>query len=152
MSASLRVLLVEDSEADEALILRELKHGGYDPTLERVKDGKAFKAALEAQPWDIVISDHSLPGFSGLAALAELRATGKDIPFILVSGTIGERLAVEVMRAGAQDYVLKGDLTRLPAAIKREVREAAGRAEQTQMRERFMMSDRMASAGMLAAA
>jgi signal transduction histidine kinase len=151
MSASLRVLLVEDSEADEALILRELKRGGYEPTLERVGEAAAFKAALDAQTWDIVLSDHSLPGFSGLAALAALHAMGKDIPFILVSGTIGERLAVEVMRAGAQDYVLKGDLTRLPAAIKREVREAAGRAAQTQMRERLMMSERMVSAGMLAA-
>ncbi|HEV3191201.1 MAG TPA: response regulator, partial [Polyangiaceae bacterium] len=151
MSASLRVLLVEDSEADEALILRELRRGGYEPTLERVRDGEAFKAALDAQPWDVIISDHTLPGYSGLVALADLRMTGKDIPFILVSGTIGETIAVEAMRGGAQDYVLKGDLTRLPAAISREVREAAGRAQQTQMRERLMMSERMASAGMLAA-
>src|SRR5260370_36477 len=151
MGVSLRVRLVEDSEGDAALIRRELERAGYEPTVERVKEREAFKAALNAQPWDIIISDHTLPGYSGMAALAELRKTGKDVPFILVSGTIGERIAVEAMRGGAQDYVLKGDLTRLPAAIAREVREAAGRAQQTQMRERLMMSERMASAGMLAA-
>jgi signal transduction histidine kinase len=151
MGVSLRVLLIEDSEADAALVLRELTRGGYDATFERVGAREAFIAALNAQAWDVIISDHTLPRYSGLAALADLRATGKDIPFILVSGTIGERIAVEAMRGGARDYVLKGDLTRLPAAIAREVREAAGRVQQTQMRERLMLSERMAATGMLAA-
>ena len=147
----LRVLLVEDSEDDELLVLRELRRAGYAVASKRVQTSEAFRAALYAAPWDVVISDHSLPAYGGLAALSELRQSGKDIPFILVSGTIGETVAVTAMKAGAQDYVLKGDLTRLPAAVEREVREMALRAEQKRMREQLVISERMASAGMLAA-
>ncbi len=150
-SKPLRVLMVEDSEADAALVTRALARAGYTPICERVQSQDEFKAALNAQPWDVIVSDHSLPGYTGLRALADLRATGKDIPFILVSGTIGETIAVEAMRAGAQDYVLKGDLTRLPAAVAREVQETAGRAEQDKMREQLLLSERMAAAGTLAA-
>ena len=84
-------------------------------------------------------------------ALDDLRASGKDVPFILVSGTLGDAEAVRAMKAGAQDYVLKGELTRLPMAVEREVRDAAMRAEQTRMSEHLVISERMASAGMLAA-
>ena len=147
----LRLLLVEDSDADADLVLRFLSRGGLHPSVTRVETREMFKAALEREAWDIIISDHTLPGYSGMVALSDLRASGRDIPFILVSGTIGETLAVEAMKAGAQDYVLKGDLTRLSMAVRREVREAAVRAEQAKMRERLVISERMASAGTLAA-
>src|SRR5271155_2057123 len=147
----LRLLLVEDDDDDAFLILRELKRGGYDPAFTRVQTGEEFEAALHAQLWDIIIADHTLPRYGGLTALTTLRSTGKDIPFILVSGTIGEAVAVEAMKAGAQDYVLKGDLTRLPVAIEREMRETSLRAEQAKMRSRLVISERMASAGTLAA-
>jgi signal transduction histidine kinase len=147
----LRLLLVEDSEDDAALVLRELRRAGYAPNVRRVTSHDEFIAALEASPWDAIVSDHTMPGYGGLAALADLRASGLDIPFILVSGTIGEAVAVEAMRAGAQDYVLKQDLTRLPVAIARERREQTIREDQAQMREQLMISERMASAGLLAA-
>ncbi len=147
----LRLLLVEDSDDDEVLLLRELRRGGFQPKWVRVETRERFLAVLESDAWDLVVSDHTLPNYGGLTALADLRASGRDIPFILVSGTIGEDVAVEAMRAGAQDYVLKGDLTRLPAAVERELRETAARAEQSKMRERLMISERMASAGTLAA-
>jgi signal transduction histidine kinase len=143
--------LVEDSEEDAMLLLRELQRGGYEPQCHRVETQASFKAALKAGGWDIVISDHTLPAYSGLTALADLRSTRSNTPFILISGTIGEAVAVTAMKAGAQDYVLKGDLTRLPSAVERELREAVVRVEQTKMRERLMISERMASAGMLAA-
>jgi len=128
VSVPLRVLIVEDSEADALLLVRELKRGGYEPTYERVDTASATKAALERQSWDLVIGDHSMPGFSGTAALALLRERGLDVPFICVSGTISEEQAVATMKAGASDYVAKGQLTRLVPAIERELREARGRA------------------------
>jgi signal transduction histidine kinase len=150
-SKPLRLVLVEDSDDDAELVLRELRRGGFLPTCERVATQAAFKAALESAHWDVIVSDHALPGYGGLTALADLQATGRDIPFILVSGTIGEAVAVNAMKAGAQDYVLKGDLTRLPVAIDRELREWTVRADQAKMREQLLISERMASAGMLAA-
>jgi signal transduction histidine kinase len=147
----LRMLLVEDSDDDAELVVQELRRAGYLPTLKRVATHVEFTAALEASPWDVIVSDYAIPGYGGLAALADLRASGLDIPFILVSGTIGEAVAVEAMRAGAQDYVLKQDLTRLPVAIARERRESAIRADREKMREQMLISERMASAGMLAA-
>jgi signal transduction histidine kinase len=147
----LRVLHIEDSDDDSALVLHELRRGGFDPTYERVDTQAAFKSALRGKDWDVIISDYSLPRYNGLAALADTREGGKDIPFILVSGTIGETDAVNAMKAGAQDYVLKGCLERLPLAVEREVREAAIRAAKHKMSEQLAISERMASAGMLAA-
>jgi signal transduction histidine kinase len=147
----LRLLLVEDSDDDAELVLRELRRGGFVPDVHRVTTRPEFKAALERSPWDAIVSDHTLPLYGGLEALADLRISGLDIPFILVSGTVGEAVAVEAMRAGAQDYVLKHDLTRLAVAIARELREKAIRADQERMREQLLVSERMASAGMLAA-
>src|SRR5258708_21351031 len=138
----LRVLLVEDSDDDAALVIRELIRGGHDPVCQRVRTQEAFRAALDAQPWDVIISDHTLPGYSGLTALADLRATGKDIPVILVSGTIGETLAVAALKAGAQDYVLKNDLTRLPAAVPRAELATARRPHQVTMASQPPPSDR----------
>jgi signal transduction histidine kinase len=151
VTTTLKLLLVEDSDDDALFILRELKAAGYVTTSVRVHDHEAFKAALATMSWDVIISDHTLPGYSGLQALKDLQASGKDIPFILVSGTIGEEVAVQAMKAGARDYVLKKDLTRLAMAVSREVEESAVRAEQARMRERLVISERMASAGTLAA-
>src|SRR5580700_2408993 len=125
--------------------------GGFDPRVHRVMTQGEFQDALDHGPWDIIVSDHSLPTYDGMSALADLQSSGKDIPFILVSGTIGEAVAVSAMKAGAQDYVLKGDLTRLPVAVERELREKELREEQTRMREQLVISERMASAGTLAA-
>ncbi|PYO26618.1 MAG: hybrid sensor histidine kinase/response regulator [Gemmatimonadetes bacterium] len=128
LTIPLRVLIAEDSEDDALLIVRELKRGGYDPTYERVATAAAMAAALERERWDLVIGDHSMPHFSGTGALALVRGRGLDVPFICVSGTISEEMAVAAMRAGANDWVTKGQLKRLIPAIERELREAKGRA------------------------
>jgi signal transduction histidine kinase len=147
----LRLLLLEASDDDAALVTHELRRGGYLPACTRVATREAFRSALFSRDWDVVVADFGLPAYSGLRALADLHASGKDIPFILVSGTIGEAGAISAMKAGAHDYVLKGDLSRLPVAVERELRETAVRAEQVRMRERLVVSERMASAGTLAA-
>ena len=129
MGEALRLLLVEDNENDAVLVVRELTRGGYDTTYERVWDAASMRSALERQRWDLVLSDHSMPQFSGRAALQVLRERDLDVPFIFVSGTIGEDAAVESMRMGAQDYLNKANLRRLVPAIQRELREAASRRE-----------------------
>ncbi|NRR29122.1 hybrid sensor histidine kinase/response regulator [Oxalobacteraceae bacterium] len=125
------MLLVEDSDSDAELVLRCLRKAGIDVTHERIETGDAMRAALASAStrWDIVISDHNLPAFSASAALALLREVDQDLPFIVVSNNIGEETAVALMRAGAHDYVMKGDLARLPPAVKRELSEAAQRRE-----------------------
>jgi len=128
MSVPVRLLLVEDSEDDAQLLLRELKRGGYEPAHERVANEAGLAAALDRQSWDLVIGDHSMPGFSGIAALVLVRGRGLDVPFICVSGTISEDMAVAAMKAGANDWVSKGHLKRLLPAVDRELREAKGRA------------------------
>lgn len=145
------MLLVEDSPDDEELLLLELERNGYDVYCERVEAEGPMRQALARTAWDIVISDHSMPCFSGPAALALVRSTGLDIPFIIVSGTVGEETAVNAMKSGANDYVLKGSLTRLCPAIERELREVESRAEQRRTQEQLLISDRMASVGTLAA-
>ncbi len=142
MSKPLRVLIVDESEEDASLAIRELRRSGYEPTHERCDTQAAFKAALEWKTWDVIIADYELPRFNGLTALGIARETGLDIPFILVSGTIGESLAVTAMKAGAQDYVLKGDLARLPAAVEREVREAKVRKKRREVEETLQRSYR----------
>src|SRR5712692_85455 len=127
MKTPLRVLIVEDCEDDAELLLHELRRGGYDPLFERVETAQAMGAALARQEWDIVIADYSLPQFSGLAALTLVQERGLDLPFIIVSGAIGEDTAVAAMKAGAHDYLLKGKLARLVPAIERELREAGER-------------------------
>ncbi|MEO5802307.1 MAG: PAS domain S-box protein [Verrucomicrobiota bacterium] len=127
MSKPLRVLIVEDSEDDAILLLRHLRRA-YDPQFERVSTVAQMKAALEKY-WDVIISDYSMPGFDGLDALRLLQETKLDTPFIIVSGAIGEDIAVHAMKAGANDYVMKGKLARLVPAIERELREAESRRE-----------------------
>ena len=124
MGTPLRVLIVEDSEEDTLLIVRELKRGGFDPIHERVETAEAMTAALESQSWDIVIADYVMPHFSGPEALKLLKASGLGLPFIIVSGSIGEDVAVEAMKSGAQDYLMKNNLTRLVPAIQQELHEA----------------------------
>lgn len=123
----IRVLIVEDSEDDVLLLVWELKRSGYQVHYEAVDTRPAMESALRAGPWDIVISDYSMPDFSGLEALATLRAQALDVPFIIVSGNIGEDVAVEAMKAGAHDYVMKKNLSRLIPALDRELREAGVR-------------------------
>lgn len=126
----LRVLVVEDSADDTALLLRELRRGGYEPYSEQVETPEAMRQALvDGGRWDVVIADHEMPGFSAPAALGILQEKDLDLPFIIVSGRIGEEMAVEAMRAGAHDYVMKGNLARLCPAIERELKEAEGRRQ-----------------------
>lgn len=135
MSETLRVLIVEDSEDDVLLLLRELRRGGYDPVHMRVEDAEAMQAALEQHEWDVVLSDYSMPRFSAPAALALLQQSGIDLPFIIVSGTIGETVAVAAMKSGAHDFLVKGQLARLVPAVEREIREAQVRHERAQARD-----------------
>ena len=126
-TAPLRVLLVEDSERDAKLVIHELRRAGHTIEFERVEDEPGMQAALERASWDVVISDASMPKFTARGALATLKSRGVDVPFIIVSGTIGEETAAEAMRAGAHDFVLKGNLSRLTPAVERELREARER-------------------------
>ncbi|RLC86856.1 MAG: hypothetical protein DRJ03_07605 [Chloroflexi bacterium] len=119
--------------------MRELRRGGYDPTFERVDTPESFSDALTGQPWDVIIADYAMPRFSGLDALRMLQETELDLPFILVSGTIGEEVAVEAMRAGAHDYVMKSNLARLVPAVRRELREAETRRARKRAEERLRL-------------
>ena len=121
---SLHVLMVEDSEDDALLIIRELKKGGYNPVHERVETAAAMKKALQEKQWDIILCDYKIPKFSGAHAIALLQETNIDIPLIIVSGTIGEETALECMRSGAHDYIMKNNLSRLCLAVGRELEEA----------------------------
>src|SRR4051812_43753243 len=129
MAGKLRVLLVEDSEEDATLALAELKRAGYELTSERVYSAPALGEALARREWDLVIADYNMPSFTGLEALNLVRKSGSDLPFIVVSGTIGEDVAVAAMKAGANDYLIKGSLARLAPAVDRELREATERRE-----------------------
>ena len=129
MSKPLRILIVEDSENDTLLLLHELRRGEYDPSFERVDTPDDMGAALERQSWDVVVADFSMPRFNALAALELLKEKGLDLPFIIVSGTIGEELAVAAMKNGAKDYIMKGNLARLLPAVDRELRDAVDRRE-----------------------
>jgi len=135
MTKPLNILIIEDAEDDALLLLRELRRGGYEPVSERVETAEAMRAALEHGKWDIVISDYILPKFSGPAALAVLRESGLDLPFIIVSGNIGEDIAVAAMKAGAQDYLIKGNLARLAPAVERELRDAEDRRARKRVEE-----------------
>lgn len=132
MDNALRILIVEDSADDAELLLWELRRGGYDPVWQRVETAETMAAALDNQEWDIVIADYVMPRFTGLAALELLQSKGIDLPFIIVSGKVGEDAAVEAMRAGAHDYLVKGHMARLIPAVKRELSEYRVRLERKQ--------------------
>ncbi|HLT92679.1 MAG TPA: response regulator [Woeseiaceae bacterium] len=150
----LRLLVVEDSEADTELICRELQRGGYAVDVRRVDTEADFVAALENAEWDLIISDFSMPRFDGLRAYELFRDLGYDIPFIFVSGAMGEERAVQAMKAGARDYILKGHLGRLNAAVQRELAEAEARrkgreaeAEKAQQQRRLAVALQATRAG-----
>ena len=137
MGPLLRVLIVENSEDDTRLLLRELQRGEMELQWERIDSTAAMVAALDRQSWDLVIADFTMPGFSGTEALAALRVRDPDLPFIFVSGAIGEDVAVEAMKTGAHDFIMKGNLRRLLPAVTRELREAELRREHRRMAERL---------------
>ncbi len=129
MERTLQLLLCEDMENDAAMIVRSLEKGGYGVNCKRVETADEMRQALRMQRWDVIISDYNIPGFGGPQALSVLKASGMDIPFILVSGTIGEEIAVTMMKAGVNDYLMKDRLIRLSEAVKREMEEADRRKE-----------------------
>jgi len=129
MKPALRVLVVEDSENDALLVLRELRKQGFDPVHERVDSSDALDKALDDERWDVILCDYAMPQFTALDALSMVQKRGLDAPFIVISGTIGEDVAVETMRLGAHDYLMKGNLQRLGEAIQREMKAACSRAE-----------------------
>jgi len=125
----LSVLQIEDSESDAALIERFLERAGYRPDCKRVETAKEMRTALNRQPWDVIIADYHLPQFNAESALETLQSSGRDVPFIVVSGVVGEDVAVEMMKRGAHDFVMKGNLARLAPAIQREINEARTREQ-----------------------
>jgi two-component system, cell cycle sensor histidine kinase and response regulator CckA len=146
----LRALIVEDSETDCDILVRGLRKGGYDVSFERVDSAEALTAALILDKWDIVFSDYSIPGFSGVAALKLIRERGLDLPFIFVSGTIGEEVAVEAMKLGASDYVMKGNTARLLPAIRRELDDASLRQQHSSVQQRMRQLEKFEAIGKLA--
>ncbi|MEC5160265.1 PAS domain S-box-containing protein [Janthinobacterium sp. CG_23.3] len=141
MTTPLAVLLVEDCVSDAELILRCLRRADFEPECERVESEPQLLAALRRRSWDVVLSDFNLPGFSASAALARMRGLGLDLPFIVVSGNIGEETAVALMKSGAHDYVMKADLARLAPAVKREINEAAQRREHRRAADALRQSE-----------
>ena len=145
-----RVLIVEDSAADAELMLRALRAGGFEPACERVETADAMREALARQPWDIVLGDYNLPGFDVPAALAVLQQHGQDIPFIVVTGSVGEDAAVAAMKAGATDYIMKDRLQRLAPAVLRAVADAAVRRERQRLEQQLQQSQKLEAVGRLA--
>src|SRR6266498_4124229 len=139
MNSSLCILVVEDSNDDAQLIIHEVQRGGYTVEYEIVETKTAMEAALARRSWDVILSDYSMPRFSAMGALTTLRASGLDIPFIVISGTIGEETAVTALKAGANDFLLKGKLARLIPAIERELRDAETRRLRREAESRYQM-------------
>ena len=131
----LKVLLVEDSEDDAFLVLDELRQGGYEPEWKRVETSEDMRQALSEAAWDLILSDYRLPRLTGLDAFAIFVEDGPDIPFIIISGNMGEDLAVAAMKAGVHDYLTKGSLARLVPAVDRELREAEIRRDRRRAEE-----------------
>jgi diguanylate cyclase (GGDEF)-like protein len=146
LSTPLRALIVEDSEDDAELLALELRRSGYDVKYERVFDSGSLDQALARESWDIVFSDHSMPQFGSGMALQMVRGRDPDVPFVIVSGTMGEDVAVDAMRAGANDYLVKGRLARLPAVVDRELRQTAGRTARRSLERAFAALREVASA------
>jgi phosphoserine phosphatase RsbU/P len=142
MGKPLRVLIVEDSEDDAVLLTFELRRGDYSPISKRIETVEALQQALAEETWDVVISDYVLPGFSGLEALRLVRRSGLDLPFIVVSGKIGEDTAVQAMKEGANDYLIKGNISRLVPAIEREMQEAEVRRKRRDAEAALVRSER----------
>jgi two-component system, cell cycle sensor histidine kinase and response regulator CckA len=159
MSQPLRVLIIEDSESDTGLMVRQLENAGHEVRASRVQTAQALRAALAGPAYDAIIADYHLPQFDAPTALEIVRESGQDIPFVVVSGTIGEERAVALMKAGAHDYVMKSNLARLAAAVEREMRDALARRElrrteeeRRRLEEQFRRAQKMESIGRLAGA
>jgi signal transduction histidine kinase len=152
MSQKLSVLIVEDSESDTALLVRQLEcNGGYEVYHERVETADGMRKALRQRPWDVVLSDYRMPQFSAPLALDILKESELDLPFIVVSGSIGEDIAVAAMKAGSHDYVMKDNPARLVPAIEREMREAQMRAAHREAEKRLRVTERLRAIGEMAA-
>lgn len=132
MERLLHVLVIEDSENDAALLLEELRQAGFEPMSERVQTAEELNAALSRHTWDVILSDYVMPQFSGPDALKLVRARNQDLPFIIISGIYGEETAVEMMKAGANDYLVKTNLSRLAPAVQRELDAAQSRRARAQ--------------------
>ena len=137
MNQPRRILIVDDSPDDAELAANAIRRGGCDLTYQRVDTPEGMRAALEQGNWDLVIADYTMPRFNGLAALKMLRNMGLGLPFILVSGTVGEDVAVAAIKGGADDYVLKSNLARLPLAVERELRDHELRADRNRAEARY---------------
>ena len=151
MKKPLRILFVEDSEADKELIIGELTRAGYDIMYERVETAEDMTAALERRTWDLVLSDFSMPRFTAPIALSVLQTLGHDLPFIIVSGTVDEETAVTALKAGAHDFLSKGRLARLAPAIEREVQDAEARRRHRLLEAQLRQAHKMEAVGQLAA-
>ncbi|HQK99226.1 MAG TPA: PAS domain S-box protein [Smithellaceae bacterium] len=141
MLIPLRVLIVEDSEDDTLLLLRELKKAGYEPSAQRVETADDMAYALMTKPWDMILSDYHMPAFSGLHAIALLKKTGLDIPIIIVSGAIGEETALDCIHRGASDYIMKGNPARLGLSVRRELEKKDMRLRQRESDEALRRSE-----------
>ncbi|HAM72696.1 MAG TPA: hypothetical protein DCM86_13730 [Verrucomicrobiales bacterium] len=141
MRRQLRVLVIEDSEFDAQVMISLLRRAGYDPYMLRVETSETLAEAISGKTWDIILADYNLPAFNALDALRQVQAAGLDVPFIIVSGGIGEDIAVAAMKAGAHDYLMKGNLNRLAPAVERELREASIRSEQRSAKRALLESE-----------
>ena len=133
MTSSLTVLIIEDNPDDAELLVLELEQNGYQVIWQRVDTAAALQTALDQTTWDVVLADYAMPGFNAMAALKVIKERGLDLPFLVVSGSIGEETAVELMKAGAHDYLLKHKLMRLVPVVERELREAQVRSQHRQV-------------------
>lgn len=150
MSIPLRALVVEDSEDDAFLLLRELRRGGYEVTHERVDSRPAMQSAIAGQSWDIVICDYSMPHFSGMDALRLYRANNTETPFIFLSGTIGEEAAIAALKEGARDCLLKSNFKRLIPIVQRELRDAEERKSRRRLEKQVQELQKIAAIAKLA--
>jgi two-component system cell cycle sensor histidine kinase/response regulator CckA len=150
MPKSLRAIFVEDSEDDSALLARELRKGDFDLHFARVDTAPALRSALQLGDWDLVVSDQTMPGFTGLEALEIVRARKDDLPFILVSGTMDEETAVMALRRGAQDYLIKGHMQRFLPAVEREMRESGERRDRKRLEQQVAQLQKFEAIGRLA--
>ena len=149
MGQPIRVLLVEDNPDDAEMVLHALRHSGFDPEWHRVDTESEYLAWLHSSP-DVILSDHAMPHFDGPRALRLLKESGLEVPFISVSGTIGEDVAVEAMRHGVTDYLLKGNLKRLGTAVSRALEQTRLRKERRQLEEQFRQAQKLEAVGQLA--
>ncbi len=146
----LRVVLVEDDDNDALLIQSALRNGGLRPETTRAETPEQLASALQNGPIDIVISDYSLPSFNGRQALEMVKESGRDVPVIVVSGSVSEEVVVQTVKAGARDYLMKPNLTRLAVAVEREIEEARDRREKRNLEEQLRHAQRLESLGVLA--